>query len=305
MGGMLEGGVAVVTGAGRGIGRAIAHGIAKEGAKIVVNDTGVSIDGKSNDPSVIEKVAAEINDKKGEAIANNDTVTTWDGAQKIVQSALDSFGRIDILVNNAGITRDRICYKLTEEEWNEAIDVNLNGAFFCSRAAIPVMRKQKYGRLIHMSSTSGLIGTIGHTNYGTAKMAVTGLSRNIAIESQRQNITSNCIAPFAWTRLVEAVPGESDEAKEQLDMMKKVLPEDIAPLAVYLGSEASGKISGQIFGVRGKEIYLFSQPRIQRSIHNSEGWTVEGLSAIFPGVMKEYFTPLVTSAEYFSWEPLV
>ncbi len=305
MPGMLEGNVAVVTGAGRGIGREIALAMAKQGARLVVNDTGVSIDGKSNDRSIIEKTAAEINGNNEQAIANTDSVATWEGGQRIIQTAVDNFGRVDILVNNAGITRNRICYKLTEQEWKEALDVNLHGTFFCSRAALSFMRKQEYGRLVHITSTSGLFGTIGHTNYGTAKMAVTGLSRNIALETRRLNITSNCIAPFAWTRLVETSPDETDEAKKQIEMMKRLSPKDIAPLAVYLGSRASGEISGQIFGSRGKEIYLFSQPRIKRGMHNANGWTVQGLSETLPGVMKGLFAPLETSAEYFSWPPLV
>ncbi len=302
---MLDGCVAVVTGAGRGIGRAVAIAMAEAGARIIVNDTGVSIDGKTSDRSVADSVVKEITDRKGKAAASTDTVSTWDGAQKIIQAAMDSFGRIDILVNNAGITRDRICYKLSEDEWREALDVNLHGVFFCTRAALPFMRGQKYGRLIHMASTSGLIGTIGHANYGTAKMAVTGFSRNTAIEMERFNVTSNCIAPFAWTRLVESRPDESEEAKKQADMMKKMPPADVAPLAVYLASNESGRISGQIFGVRGSEIYLFSQPRIARSMHSSDGWTVDRLAETIPTVMKDHFTPLETSAEYFSWEPFV
>ena len=303
--GMLDGSVAVVTGSGRGIGRAIALAMAEAGARVVVNDTGVSIDGKSGDTSVSGAVVKEIKERNGEAVANTDTVATWNGAQKIIQSAMDNFGRVDILVNNAGITRDRICYKLSGDEWKEAMDVNLHGVFFCTRAAVPYMRDQKYGRLFHMTSTSGLIGTIGHTNYGTAKMAVTGFSRNTAIEMQRFNVTSNCIAPFAWTRLVESRPDESEEAKKQTDMMKKMSPADIAPLAVFLAGKEAGKISGQIFGVRGAEIYLFSQPRIERSMHNSEGWTVDRLAETIPAIMKDHLTPLETSAEYFSWEPFV
>jgi NAD(P)-dependent dehydrogenase (short-subunit alcohol dehydrogenase family) len=302
--GMLDGSAAVVTGAGRGIGRAIAIAMADAGAKVIVNDNGVSLDGKKADPSVAGVVVKEISNRKGTAVPNADTVSTWDGAQKIIQSAMDNFGRIDILVNNAGITRDRICYRLSEEEWKEVQDVNLHGVFFCTRAAAAYMRDRKYGRLIHMSSTSGLIGTVGHTSYGTAKMALTGFSRNTAIEMQRLNVTSNCIAPFAWTRLVESRPDETEEAKKQMDMMKKMSPDDVAPLAVYLASMEAGKITGQIFGVRGAEIYLFSQPRIERGMHNSGGWTADSLAETLPKVMKNHLTPLETSAEYFSWDPM-
>lgn len=303
--GMLDGNVAVVTGAGRGIGRAIALAMAGAGAKVVVNDSGISVDGSGSDPAVAEAVAGEIKAAGGEAAANNDSVARWPGAQGIIQCAVDTFGGVDILVNNAGITRDRICYKLSEDEWREVIDVNLHGVFFCTRAAAPFMRDKKYGRIIHISSTSGLMGTIGHCNYGTAKMAVTGFSRNVAIELARVNITSNCIAPFAYTRLVESRSDDTDESKRQIDMMKRLSPEDIAPLAVFLGSSVSGKITGQIFGVRGREIYLFSQPRIERSMHNSAGWTVKGISETLPHVMKNHLSPLETSAEYFSWDPFV
>ncbi len=302
--GMIDGKVAVVTGAGQGIGREIALSMARAGAQVVVNDLGCSEYGEGNDPSVAQKVVDEIKNEGGEAAANTDSVASWQGAHQIIQTALDHFGRIDILVNNAGIIRNRICYKISREEWEDIQRVHLKGTFCCTRAAAPYMRKQKQGRLIHFTSTSGLIGTIGHTNYGTAKMAIAGLSRNVAIEMKHFKVTSNCIAPFAWSRMVASVPTKTEEAQKEVDRLKNVKAADVAPLAVYLASESSKNISGQIFGVRGKEIYLFSQPRIERSMHNSEGWTVGDIEKHLEPTLMNHFTPLETSAEYFSWEPM-
>ncbi len=301
---MLDGKVAVVTGAGQGIGREIALSMASQGAKVVVNDLGCSEHGEGNDPAVAQKVVDEIKAQGGQAAVNTDSVASWQGAQQIIQTALDQFGRIDILVNNAGIVRDRICFKITPEEWEAVQGVHLKGTFCCTRAAVPHLRQQKYGRLIHFTSTSGLIGNIGHTNYGTAKMAIAGLSRNVAIETKQFNITSNCIAPFAWSRMVASVSTKTEEAKNEVERLKNVKAADVAPLAVFLASEGSGNISGQIFGVRGKEIYLFSQPRIERSIHNSKGWTIEDIQKTVEPAIKSHYTPLETSAEYFSWEPM-
>ncbi len=303
--GMLDDKVAVVTGAGRGIGRAIALAMAQEGARVVVNDLGNTDEGEGSDLSVAAAVAEEIKNAGGEAVPNTDSVASWDGGHSIIQTALDNYGGIDILVNNAGILRGRVFYKTSQEDWEMTLDVHLKGTFSCTRAAVEHMRKKKWGRLIHFTSSSGLFGNIGHTTYAAAKMAIAGFSRNVAIEMERLNVTSNSIAPFAWTRMAAAVPITNEEVKKQVDWAKTTRVEDIAPLVVYLASEASKNISGQIFGVRGKEIYLISQPRIQRSIHNSRGWSVEDISKMLEPTMKQLFTPLHTSATYFNWEPMV
>jgi len=297
--------VAVITGAGRGIGREIALLLAEGGARVVVNDLGSSAGGEGSDRSVSEQVAGEIRSRGGEAVSSTDSVASWEGGRRVVQAALDQFGRIDILINNAGILRDRMFFKMSEEEWDSVLDVHLKGTVSCTRAAVPHMREQKGGRLIHFSSTAGLIGNFGQANYGAAKMAIAGFSRNLAIEMQKYGVTSNCIAPFAWTRLIATIPTDTEDQKKRVEKIMKMTAADVAPLAGFLASDAGANVTGQIFGVRGKEIYLFSQPRIVRSIHHADGWSVEGLSSMLEETMKSHFTPMETSASYFSWDPLV
>jgi len=301
----FENQVAVVTGAGRGIGREIARLLAEGGARVVVNDLGGSAAGEGADRSIAEQVAEEIRSRGNEAVANDDSVASWEGGRRVVEAALDRFGRIDILVNNAGILRDRMFFKMSEEEWDTVLDVHLKGTVSCTRAAVPHMRAQNGGRLIHFTSTAGLIGNFGQANYGAAKMAIAGFSRNLAVEMHRYGVTSNCIAPFAWTRLIATIPTDTEEQRKRVEKIMRMTAADVAPLAGYLASPASAGVTGQIFGVRGKEIYLFSQPRVVRSVHHAQGWTVEGLSAVLEGTMKPHFTPMETSATYFSWDPLV
>jgi len=303
--GILDGRVAVVTGSGRGIGRGIAHHLAREGARVVINDHGGSVHGQGSDASVAETVAREIRSKGGDAVSNTDSVASWDGGHRIIQTALDSYGRIDILVNNAGILRDRFVHQMSEEEWDAVLGVHLMGSFYCTRAAVPHMRKQRWGRLLFMTSTAGFIGTIAQANYGAAKMGIVGLSRQAAIEMGRYNVTSNCIAPFAWTRIPASIPAVTEEIRRSVDrLFKDMTPGEISPLAVYLASEKARGISGQIFGVRGKEIYLFNQPRVVRSLHRSEGWTPEELSRVLETTFRPDLTPLDNSISYFSWDAL-
>ena len=301
----LEGKVAVVTGAGRGIGKETALLLAKEGAKVVVNDLGGSDRGEGADNDVAQQVVEEIQSAGGEAVTNSDSVASWDGAQRIVQAALDSFGKIDIVVNNAGIVRDRMVFKMSEEEWDAVVGVHLKGTFNCIRAAAPHMREQKWGRFVNFSSTSGLIGNIGQANYGAAKMGVVALSKITALDMKKYEVTSNCIAPFAWTRLIATIPTETEAQKKRVDKLKRMSPADVAPLAVFLAGEKAASISGQVFGVRGKEVFLFSQPRIVRSMHKSDGWEVEDLAEMLEATMRSHYTPLDTSPEYIGWDPLV
>ena len=211
--GMMDGKVAVVTGAGGGIGRATALELADNGAMVVVNDIGGTVTGEGRDAGPAERVVAEITQKhgKGRAIANAGSVSSWDDAQRMVQDAIDNFGRIDMVVNNAGILRDRMFHYMSIEEWDAVIKVHLYGAFYVSRAAVPHFRKQESGAYVHITSTSGLIGSVGQTNYGAAKMGIAGLSRNIAMDMQRYNIRSNCIGPHAFSRMIETVPGQTEE----------------------------------------------------------------------------------------------
>lgn len=302
---MLDGKVAVVTGAGRGIGREMALLLAKEGAKVVVNDFGGGEDGTGGEAKIADDVVNEIRNAGGIAVANYDAVGTMAAGKRIIQTALDNFGKIDILVNNAGILRDRMVFNMSEEEWDAVITVHLKGTFACTRAAVPLMREQRSGRIINFTSTSGLIGNIGQANYAAAKMGIVGFTKVVALDMARYNVTANCISPFAWTRLIGTIPTETEEQKKRVEKLKKMSPADIAPLVVYLASDEAQYITGQIFGVRGKEIFIFSQPRPVRSIHYSPGWTPARLAEMFKGTLGMHLVPLETSGQVFSYDPLV
>jgi NAD(P)-dependent dehydrogenase (short-subunit alcohol dehydrogenase family) len=304
MPGMLEGKVAIVTGAGQGVGRAIAEGLAKAGASVVINDVGVTLTGETENASAAEEAAAAIREAGGKAAANRESVADWVSAQRIVQTALDSFGRIDIVVNNAGILRDAIFHRMEPDEWRAVIDVHLHGSFNISRAAATHFRQQQSGSYIHMTSTAGLIGNFGQANYMAAKLGIVGLSRAIAMDMQRFSIRSNCIAPFAWSRMVSSIPTETEADKVRVAKLKQMTPEKIAPMVAFLGSDAAKNISGQIFAVRNNEIFLMSQPRPVRSLHRGEGWTPEALAEQLPGAFGPSLTPLERSADVFSWDPV-
>jgi len=304
MSNMLEGKVAIVTGAGQGVGRAIAEELAKAGARVVVNDIGVSLNGTTENASVAEEVASAIRAAGGEAVANGESVSDPASAAKIVQGALDSFGRIDIVVNNAGILRDAIFHKMSHADWQAVIDVHLNGSFNVSKAAAPHFREQQGGAFIHMTSTAGLIGNFGQANYMAAKLGIVGLSRAIAMDMQRANVRSNCIAPFAWSRMVSSIPTDTEADKIRVAKLKQMTPDKIGTMCAFLGSDAAAGISGQIFSVRNNEIFLISQPRPIRSIHRDGGWTPESLAAQLPGAFGPSFTPLERSADVFSWDPV-
>ncbi len=300
----LENKVAIVTGAGRGIGKEIALLLAREGAKVVVNDLGGGSDGKGNDTKVADEVIAEIREAGGEAAVNYDSVADAAGAERMVATAIDSFGRIDIVVNNAGILRDRMVFKMSEEEWDAVIAVHLKGSYNLTRAAAPYFKEQKSGRFINFTSTSGLIGNIGQANYAAAKLGIVGLTKVTPLDMQRYNVTANAIAPFAWSRLIGTIPTETESEKARVDKLKQMSPEHIAPLAAFLASDQAAEVSGQIFGVRGKEIMVFSQPRPVRSVYNSEGWSIESIDAIKDSLQAAY-TPLEVSKDVFPYEPLV
>lgn len=301
---LLEGKTAIVTGAGQGVGRAIAEGLAAEGARVVVNDIGVTLTGESENPSAAEEVAAGIRSRGGEAIASTESVVEWANAEQIVEKALDSFGRVDLVVNNAGILRDAIFHRMTPDEWRAVIDVHLFGSFNISRAVAPHFRKQESGSYVHMTSTAGLIGNFGQANYMAAKMAIVGLSRAIAMDMQRFNIRSNCIAPFAWSRMVSSIPVETEADKVRVAALKQMTPEKIAPMVAFLGSDAASGVSGQIFAVRNNEIFLMNQPRPVRVLHRSDGWTASALADQLPGAFGASLTPLERSADVFSWDPV-
>ena len=297
--------VAVVTGAGRGIGREIALLMAKHGARVVVNDYGGSESGSGSEKKPADDVVADIKAAGGEAVANYDSVASMAGGKSIVDTAVKTFGRIDVVVNNAGILRDRMIFNMSEEEWDAVIDTHLKGSFAVTRAAAPLMREQKSGRVINMTSTSGLVGNVGQANYAAAKLGIVGLTRVTALDMARYNVTANCISPFAWTRMIGTIPTATATQQARVEKIKKMSPAHIAPLAAFLATDEARDVSGQIFGVRGKEIMLFGHHRPVMRIHHAEGWTVERLSEMFPGTLHQHLIPLETSGQYFNYDPLV
>lgn len=301
---LLEGKVMVVTGAGGGIGRDIALAMAQAGARVVVNDIGASVSGEGNDAGPAQKVVDEIRAAGGEATANTDSVADARSAGGIITAALDVFGRIDGVVNNAGILRDRFFHKMSDDEWDSVIKVHLYGSYHVSRAAAPHFKEQNSGVFVHMTSTSGLIGNFGQANYAAAKLGIAALSKSIALDMQKFNVRSNCIAPFAWSRMIGSIPTETDAEKARVERIKQMTPAKIAPLAVALSSEAAKDTSGQIFAVRNNEIFLISQPRPVRSVHRSEGWTPEHVLEHALPALKAQFFPLDRSGDVFSWDPV-
>ncbi len=302
---MLNGKVAVVTGAARGVGREIARLMARHGASVVVNDYGGSEVGTGADRKPADEVVDEIRREGGQAVASYESVASMAGGQAIVKTAVDTFGRVDIVVNNAGILRDRMIFNMTEEEWDAVINTHLKGTFAVTRAAAPLMREQKSGRFINMTSTSGLIGNVGQANYAAAKLGIFGLTKATALDMARYNVTANCISPFAWTRMIGTIPTENEVQKARVEKIKKLSPAHIAPMAAFLASDAAQDVTGQVFGVRGKEIMLFSHERPIMRLHHDGGWTVERLIEMFPGTLQHHLVPMVTSGQYFNYDPLV
>ncbi|SEA38660.1 SDR family NAD(P)-dependent oxidoreductase [Variovorax sp. YR216] len=301
---MVEGKVVVVTGAGGGIGRDIALAMASHGARVVVNDIGAAVDGEGRSAGPAQQVVDEIHALGGEAVPSTDSVADAASAAKIVQCAVDHFGRIDAVVNNAGILRDRFFHKMSVDEWDAVIKVHLYGAYFVSRAAATFFKEQNSGAMVHMTSTSGLIGNFGQANYSAAKLGIVALSKSIALDMLKFNVRSNCIAPFAWSRMIGAIPTDTDEQKARVARIQQMTPAKIAPLAVYLASDAAREVNGQIFSVRNNEISLISQPRPVRTIHRSEGWTPQTIAEHAMPAMRANFYPLDRSADVFSWDPV-
>ena len=303
---LLEGKVILVTGAGAGVGQGIAREAARQGAKVIVNDLGVAIDGVSGaSAGPAQETADLILAEGGTASANTDSVAEWAGANRMVQQALDLYGRIDGVVNNAGNLRDVLFHKMNEEEFDAVIRVHLKGSWNVARAAAPHFKDQQSGAFVHMTSTSGLVGNLGQANYAAAKMGIVGLSRSISIDMQKFNVRSNCVAPFAWTRMVGSIPTDTPEKAERMRKLSQSMDAGkIAPFTLSLLSDEAKGVTGQIFGVRNNEIFLFSQPRPVRTMHAGEGWTVQSCVERALPAFKPSMTPLELSRDAFNWDPV-
>ena len=289
MPGVLEGKVAIVTGSGRGIGRGIAILMAQEGAKVVIVDPGTELDGSGGSIAIADGVVNEIRANGGEAATCYESVATMEGGEAIVQTALDSFGKLDIVVTCAGILRDRMLFNMTEEEWDSVIQVHLKGTFTVVKHASILFRQQRSGRIITFSSESGLIGNSGQANYGAAKSGIAGFTKVVARDMGRYGVTANSIAPRANTRMTSDIPSAASQIRaaqgvaaiEGEDDLESANPDDVAPFTVFLASDYAAHVNGQIFLVYGGIVSLMSQPRPERSIFNGEErWSLDRLAPL-------------------------
>jgi NAD(P)-dependent dehydrogenase (short-subunit alcohol dehydrogenase family) len=284
---LLQGKVAVVTGSGRGVGRGIALALAREGAKVVINDVGCEVDGRGSAQDPAAQVVKEIKALGSEAVPNYDSVASFSGAENIIKTARDAFGRIDILVNNAGIVRDRSIAKMSEEDFDAVLAVHLKGTFNCGRHAIPHMREQGFGRIINITSSAGLRGNFGQSNYGAAKAGIMGLTLVWAIELGKYGVTVNAMAPAGLTRMVGTIPGM--ENKEPPPEMNAELN---GPMVAFLASEKAAHVNGQIFGRRGFGYTIFQQLRPVAMMYKPGGLSASEIAANFDGVFLEHLQPI-------------
>jgi NAD(P)-dependent dehydrogenase (short-subunit alcohol dehydrogenase family) len=302
--GILDNKTLIVTGAGRGVGKAIALAAAAAGANVGVNDIGVSLEGEETGESPADEVVREIREAGGKAIALKQSVASWVAAHEMVDETIGAFGALDAVINNAGNLRDIIFHKMTEEDFDAVINVHLKGTFNMSRAAAPHFKAQNSGVFLHMTSTSGLVGNFGQANYCAAKLGIVGLSKAIALDMQRFGVRSNAVAPFAWTRMVSSIPTDTPEQRKRVEGLKKLVPERLAPFAVALCSDQAKQVTGQVFGVRNNEIYLFSQSRPIRTAHTADGWTPESVVERVLPMFENDFYPLHRSGDVFTWDPV-
>ena len=291
MANLLKDKVAIVTGAGRGVGKGVARQLAEEGAKVVVVDLGVNVDGTGANQSVAEQVANEIKESRGIAVACAESVATMSGGENIIQTAIDSFGKLDIVITCAGILRDRMVFNMSEEEWDDVIAVHLKGTFTIVKNACILFRQQRSGRVITFSSTSGLYGNSGQANYGAAKDGIAGFTRVVARDMGRYGVTANAISPSASTRMTTSVPEEARTLRASRGITTGTSttlrgePEDIAPFVTWLASDESSHVNGHVFHVTAGLISLLNEPDPVKTIHKEGRWTLEELAKVFPATL--------------------
>ena len=291
MANLLQDKVAIVTGAGRGVGKGVAHQLAEEGAKVVVVDLGVNVDGTGANQSVAEQVAKAIREAGGTAVACAESVATMAGGENIIQTAIDSFEKLDIVVTCAGILRDRMVFNMSEEEWDDVIAVHLKGTFTIVKNACILFRQQRSGRVITFSSTSGLYGNSGQANYGAAKDGIAGFTRVVARDMGRYGVTANSISPSASTRMTTSVPEEARSLRASRGITSgssttlRGEPEDIAPFVTWLASDESSHVNGHVFHVTAGLISLLNEPDPIKTIHKEGRWTLEELAKVFPATL--------------------
>ena len=284
---ILKDKVAIVTGSGRGIGRGVVKLMAAEGAKVVVVDPGVNVDGTGTDNGPADQVVKEITDAGGTAVASYESVATMEGGERIVQTAIDSFGRLDIVITPAGILRDRMIFNMTEEEWDDVVAVHLKGTFSVVKPACILFRQQRSGRIITFSSGSGLVGSSGQANYGAAKSGIAGFTKVVARDMGRYGVTCNCISPSADSRMTATVPEEARAVRSARGIAAAGArgpqttrrdPDDIAPFAVYLASDHAANVNGHVFRVYGGNVSLMSAPRVINTIYTEGPWSMDDLA---------------------------